>query len=249
MLLAMDGNKRILSLRRRSGIRGIATLAGILFGTTLLVLGLMFGVVSEAFAAPSVEAVILDLESNDVQPAVASMSTTASEVDEEPARYNFASVQGISSLQVVPGGEAQGVIRFYNVDGNRITHVTLEVSDESRIPGGWVVEIDPPLHDEEVQLGDQTTTVTENLAVEPAGLSSGPIEDVPEGMVCITVPNRGYVLARVATIIIRVPDSEGAGVTGDIKITATASWLGQSGTAAIKQTRDFDFSVKTRISS
>jgi len=239
----------MFSLRRRSGIRGAAIWIGGLFGIVLLVSGLMFGIVGEAFAGPSVEAVVLDLESNDVQPVVASMSTTASEVDEEPARYSFASVQGTSSFQVVPGGEAQGVIRFYNVDGNRVTRITLEVSGESRIPSGWVVEIDPPLHDEEVQFGDQTATVTENLAVEPAGLSSGPIEDVPEGMVCITVPNRGYVLAKVATIIIRVPDSEGTGVTGDIKITAVASWLGQNGVGTINQTRDFDFNVKTRISS
>ena len=42
--------------------------------------------------------------------------------------YSLASAQETKNLQVIPGEEpAQGVIYFYNVAGNKITHITLEV--------------------------------------------------------------------------------------------------------------------------
>jgi len=167
---------------------------------------------------------------------------------EEAPKYNFASAQGSSSLQVIPGSECRGVIYFYNVDGNRITHITLEVVEA---PSDWEVEIDPPLHDIEVGFGGAIITVIENLHAEPTELSSEEIEDVPEGMVCLTLPNKlgegipGYALAQPAYIIIRVPESEEVGITGEIKIHAVAEWLGQSGPGQIGQTRDFDFTLTT----
>ena len=139
---------------------------------------------------------------------------------EEPAKYSFASAQGASNLQVIPGEECRGVIYFYNIDGNRITHITLGVAEA---PGNWEVEIDPPLHDIEVSFGGQIITVTENLHAEPTELSSEEIGDVPEGMVSLAVPNRGYALAKPAYIIVRVPESEEVGTKGDIEITAVAS--------------------------
>lgn len=158
---------------------------------------------------------------------------------QEAAKYNFASAQGSKQIKVIPGGEGKGVIYFYNIDGNRITHITLEVS---QAPDNWEVEIEPPLGEIQVEIGGTIFTVTENLHVEPSELSSEEIEDVPEGMVCLTVPNRGYALAKAAYIIVRVPDSEEIGAKGEISISAVAEWLGQTGAAAIKQSRDFDFS-------
>ena len=160
---------------------------------------------------------------------------------DEAASYNFASAQGPKEIQVVPGDEGWGVIYFYNIDGNRITHITLDVS---QVPDSWEVEIQPPLDEIEVEIGGTIVTVTENLHVEPSELLSEEAEDVPEGMVCITVPTRGYALAKPAYIIVRVPESEEIGTNGDIVISAEAVWLGQTGAAAIKQARDFDFSVE-----
>jgi hypothetical protein len=48
----------------------------------------------------------------------------------------------------------------------------------------------------------------------------------------------------VASIIVRVPNSTEVGTTGNITISAVAQWLGQTGAAAIKQARDFDFLVE-----
>ena len=160
---------------------------------------------------------------------------------QEAAKYNFASSQGSKELKVIPGDEAWGVIYFYNIDGNRITHITLDVS---QVPDSWDVEIQPPKHEIEVEIGGRIVTVTENLHIEPSEVLSEEDEDAPEDIVCITVPTRGYALAKAARIIVRVPESEEIGTRGDIVISAKAAWLGQSGAAAIKQARDFDFSVE-----
>jgi len=172
--------------------------------------------------------------------AGAFVSMVDSRETQDSSRYSLATAQGAASLRVDPGGEANGVIYFYNIDGNRTTHITLEVV---QAPDGWEVEIDPPLHDTQVGFGRDMITVTENLCAEPTELSSEEIEDVAEGMVCLIVPSRGYALAKKVTITIRVPESEEAGTKGDVKITAVASWLGQSGAATVGQTRDFDFTV------
>lgn len=159
----------------------------------------------------------------------------------EPAKYNFATAQGDKQIKVIPGKEGKGVIYFYNIDGNRITHVTLEVS---QAPSNWEVKIDPPLHETKVEIGGQVVTVNENLYIEPSELLSQPAADVPSGTASITVPGRGYTLAKVANIIVQVPETENIGKKVDLKISGTAEWLGQTGSAAIKQNRNFDFSVQ-----
>ena len=160
---------------------------------------------------------------------------------QEPAKYNLASAQGNKDLKVTPGGEGTGVIYFYNIDGNRITHISLEVS---QAPSDWQVELQPPAGEIQVEIGGTIVTVTENLHVEPSEVLLQEPESVPQGMVCITVPNRGYALAKAANIIVRVPESEEIGTKADITISAVAEWLGQTGAAAIKQERDFNFSVE-----
>lgn len=160
--------------------------------------------------------------------------------DEEPAKYNFASAQGEKNLRIPVGEEGRGYIYFYNIDGNRITHITLEVS---QAPAGWEVSIEPPLSETEVLVSGIPTTVSENLYVAPTELLPEEPENVPPGMVSIMVPGRGYALGKAAEIIITVPEETPLGSTGEIKIAAEAAWLGQTGAAAIKQTRDFDFTV------
>ena len=160
---------------------------------------------------------------------------------QEAAKYNFASSQGSKELKVVPGGEGWGVIYFYNIDGNRITHITLDVS---QAPTNWDIEIRPSQHELETTIGGMVVTTTGNLHVRPSELLPGETEAVPEDMVCIKIPDRGYALAKPAYIIIKVPESEEIGSTGDILISAEAEWLGQGGAAAIKQARNFQFTVR-----
>lgn len=190
----------------------------------------------------------------------------------DDAKYNFASAQGSGDLQVIPGSTTTGAIYFYNVDGNRTTYITLEVvadPDDSEMevvesePGKlyevswgdttWEVEIEPALHDIQVQLNPDAdpVTVPVNLYAEPTEVSDEEIEDVPEGMTCLTLPNKldedvpGYALAKPVYINISVPEGEEIGNTNSIRILATGSWLGQSGSAALSQQRDFDFNITT----
>lgn len=159
---------------------------------------------------------------------------------DEPAKYNFASAQGDKELKIVPGDEVRGNIYFYNIDGNRITHITLEVS---QAPSGWEVTIEPPLSETQVLVNDMPVTVVENLYVEPAEVLSEEPQDVPEGMVVIKVPTRGYTLGKQAQVVVKVPEDTPLGTTSTINIAAEAFWLGQTGAAAIKQARDFEFNV------
>jgi hypothetical protein len=169
------------------------------------------------------------------------MAMASSALAEESARYNFASVQGSQNIQILPGSDGTGNMYFYNIEGNRITHVTLEVS---QAPAGWQVEIQPPLGDTQVEVNGQLVTVTENLYVEPSEASSEVIKDVPEGMVCIPVSQRGYALAKEARIIVQVPAAEEIGTKGEITVSATAWWLGQGGAVAFSQSRNFNFTIE-----
>ena len=159
---------------------------------------------------------------------------------DEAAVYNFASAQGDKNLGIPSGRVGQGNIYFYNIDGNRITHITLIVS---QAPEGWDVTIEPPPGETHLSISGIPVTITENLYVEPSELLDEEPSAVPDGLVSIKVPGRGYTLGKEARIIITVPDSAIPGATGDITIAAEASWLGQSGAAAVKQARDFDFYV------
>ena len=159
---------------------------------------------------------------------------------QEQPRYNFASAQGSKEISVTPGGEGKGSIYFYNIDGNRITHISLEVS---QAPSGWEVTIEPPLSETQVLVSGLPVTVEENLYVEPSELLAEEPQDIPEGMVSIKIPGRGYALGKVAQVVVSVPETASLGTTGEITIAGEAAWLGQSGSAAIKQARDFDFSV------
>lgn len=118
---------------------------------SLLILGIsltLFASFSSLALGSSLNTDASYMETDDIQLTEVPVNTITDQVAEEPAKYNFASAQGASSLRVVPGGEVKGVIRFYNIDGNRTTHITLEAV---QAPENWEVEIVPPLHDTEVQ--------------------------------------------------------------------------------------------------
>jgi hypothetical protein len=169
------------------------------------------------------------------------LTLSSAALAQEPAKYNFASAQGSAEINITPNGESPGSIYFYNIDGNQITHIVLEVS---QAPANWQVTIQPPLGETRVEIGGKIVTVNETLYIEPSQVLSQKVENTPAGTVCITVPQRGYALAKEAKIIVKVPASEKIGAKGEIIIAATAQWLGQSGAVAIKQNRDFNFSVE-----
>ena len=159
---------------------------------------------------------------------------------QEDAKYNFGSAQGAKTLTISPGGEATTKLFFYNIYGNRITHIVLEVADA---PQGWDITIEPALHETNVIVSGIPTTVEENLFVEPGSDVAESIpDDVPEGIEYISSPI-GFVGAKPVLISIKVPEDAKLGTVAKITIDGTASWLGQTGTAAITQGRSFEYTV------
>jgi len=159
---------------------------------------------------------------------------------DEVAQYNFASAQGDKAINIIPGQEGSGAIYFYNIDGNRTTHITLAVSQS---PTGWDVGVEPPLGERKLLVSDMPVTVEENLYVEPSELLAEEPAEVPEGMVSLKIPGRGYTLGKQARVVIGLPETVPFGTTETIVIAAEAFWLGQTGAAAVKQAREFEFTV------
>jgi len=159
---------------------------------------------------------------------------------QEEAKYNFGSAQSAKELTIAPGDEVTTKLYFYNIYGNRITHISLEVGE---VPKNWDVSIDPPLHETSVIVSGVATTVEENLFAEPGSDVAESIpDDVPEGIEYISSPV-GFVGAKPVLIKIKVPSNEKLGTVANVRIDGTASWLGQTGTAAITQSRSFEYIV------
>ena len=158
---------------------------------------------------------------------------------QEDAKYNFGSAQADKELKTNPGGEITTKLYFYNIYGNRITHIKLEVSE---FPENWIISLTPETHDAEVDISGILTTINENLYVEP---SSDVVEEipknVPEGIEYIS-SSVGYIGAKPVEIKIKVPENENYG-SYNLRIDASAFWLGQQGTAEIQQSRSFDYKI------
>jgi len=159
---------------------------------------------------------------------------------QEEAKYNFGSAQSAKELNIAPGGEATTKLYYYNIYGNRITHISLSVAE---VPKNWIISIEPALHKTTVSVSGVPTTVEENLFVEPpSDVAESIPTNVPEGIEYISSPV-GFVGAKPVKIKIKVPPDEKLGAVANVRIDAVAAWLGQTGTAAITQGRSFEYKV------
>lgn len=162
---------------------------------------------------------------------------------QESASYNLGSAMGAKEFNVAPGQEAEGILYFYNVFGNRTTHISLAVSEA---PEDWEIEIEPELHTTAVDVAGVLTEVTENLYAEPDEIVDKIPAEGREGFVYIPAPNvGGFIPAKQVKVKIKVPDDEELGKTFLVEIEATGEWLGQTGTVAFKQNRDFEYKITT----
>jgi len=159
---------------------------------------------------------------------------------QEDAKYNFGSAQQTSSLTVSAGSTVSTKLYFYNVFGNRITHLSLSAEN---LPEGWTVSFDPPLHTVTVNISGVITTIEENLnVVPPSDVFETKPETAPEGIQFIG-SSIGYIGAKPVVVTFSVPESEQLGTSHNITITGVAKYLGQTGAAAISQSRGFDYTV------
>ena len=157
---------------------------------------------------------------------------------QEDAKYNFGSAQADKELKANPGGEIITKLFFYNIYGNRITHIKLDVSD---FPENWIISLTPETHAASVDISGVITTVNENLYVEISEAFDEIPKFVPEGIEYIS-SSVGYIGANPVEIKIKVPENEKFG-SYTLRIDASAFWLGQEGTAEIQQSRSFDYKI------
>ncbi len=157
---------------------------------------------------------------------------------EEP-KYNFGTMQADKELNIAPGETAITKLYFYNVYGNRITHITLEAV---KVPENWDISIEPVLHEITVDVSGIPTTVEENLDVKPSEAVDEIPSTIPEGIEYISSPV-GYIGADPVKVKITIPKNEKIGKIGEVRIDALASWLGQDGMVTLTQGRSFDYKI------
>ena len=172
--------------------------------------------------------------------AVFSGLVVAQDGDAGVPQYNFGSMQPSKNLAGKPGQTIETRLYFYNIYGNRPTHIKLEIVDK---PENWDVEIVPSARDVDYEVAGVIQTVQENLVVYPsevkekAGKDSKDKEWIKSKV--------GYVESDFVDVRISIPENEKIGVTKNIKINGKAFWLGQGGNIALEQERDFEYAVKT----
>jgi len=154
---------------------------------------------------------------------------------QEATRYNFASLQSGNILSIPQGRTGIGNIYFYNVDGNRITHIALEIVES---PDNWNISIEPELHTATYNISGLIVEIDENVFVEPSFLSDKPLDES-----YIQIGDRGYAPAKAVDIIVKIPADEIPGKKEKIVVRTNAQWLGQTGAAALGQSRDFTYTV------
>lgn len=163
---------------------------------------------------------------------------------EEGPKYNFGTTAASGTILLEPGQNMKvPAIYFFNVFGNRITHVSLTLTD---YPKGWNVKIEPELHEVQVNISGTIVTSTESLYASPSQAVAEIPEKPDEGTQYITLGGiEGYVPAKTAYLNITAPPGTPLGGSYTISVSAVGSWFGQAANVALSQERSFNFEVKT----
>lgn len=170
-------------------------------------------------------------------------------VSAQSAEYNFGTTQQSNVIEVEPGKAATTKIFFYNIWGNRVTHVRLDITQQPE-GEGWNVELSPPLSNVTLNVTGIVVTVEENLFAVPCKIDDSwcPTSDpIPrEGVEFLSASGvEGKVPAKYAVITVTAPESIPLWQEFPLKISASAEWYGEGGIVALSQARDFSYTIKT----
>ena len=157
------------------------------------------------------------------------------------AGYNFGSMQPEKVFSLNPGQEFMTKIYFYNVYGDKPTHVKLEIVEQ---PEDWDVELIPELEEVGYDVSGIIQTIEENLVVEESEVLDEPGKEI-EGIEYIR-SKVGYIGANFVELKIFIPEDEELGETKNILVKANAFWLGSSGMLDINQEREFDYTINIK---
>lgn len=166
---------------------------------------------------------------------------------QESAQFNFGTAQRDKLVVIEPGKTAETEIYFYNIFGNRATHVTLDIVEK---PEGWDIKIEPALHNITLNVTGVITTTQENLYAVPCKVDESwcPTNDTTprEGVKYIGGSGvEGRIPAKIVTVTITAPEGLPLWKNYPLTITATAQWFGEAGMVALTQQRDFSYTLRT----
>lgn len=162
--------------------------------------------------------------------------------EDEPV-YNFGSMQSSKYIFVEPGEKTVTKLYFFNIHGNRVTHIKLFAQE---VPDGWEVEFKPVRHIEMFNVSGVIVNSSENLFVSPTQPVPKRPESKEDGLKYIPMDNvDGLVPAKVVEVTINAPGDAPLGKEYKIKVEALANWFGQTGMVSFSQSRNFEYIVKT----
>ncbi len=165
----------------------------------------------------------------------------------EGGEYNFGTMQAEKFIAVEPGKTAEAKLYFFNVNGNRDTHVSLALSE---IPNGFTAELIPAVHNASYNISGIVVETQENLVAKVTPRSTLPKqkpESVPEGVEYVTMGGvEGFVPAQVVTIRLTAPADAPLWSTYKLRVSAVAGWfdVGSTGPISVKQVREFIYEVR-----
>lgn len=151
-----------------------------------------------------------------------------------------------ANLEAIPGETVTAVWNFYNIHGDRITHVALEPVN---IPLGWEVSFEPGLRLVPYNVSGIIENINENVGLLPIDVVLQRPDIPSEGMDYIKHPNEeGYIPIRPVKIHIRVPENTEMGKTYYFNITAIGNCFQGEGTAIPGVSTEYQVAVKTKAS-
>jgi len=150
-----------------------------------------------------------------------------------------------------PGTNATLMFYIFNAYGNRITHVTLSVTNN---PQNLDVQF-PPLYTKPYIISGIKTDIVENLFVCNLSIVEEqpaiPIHDdfcYNDTIYYLRTTNiTGYIPAKKVEIKVKIPENAEYGATYEVTIGVVARWYDEFGTSQVNQARSFP--VKIRIAS
>ncbi len=107
-----------------------------------------------------------------------------------------------AGAKVKPGTEVLVVWNFYNLYGDRTTHISVTKTSGP----DWDIRYEPTFHEEQYEISGVVTPMNENLAVENSSVVLEIPSTIPEGMDYVKHPSKdGYIPVKTLKIYIKVP--------------------------------------------
>ena len=170
---------------------------------------------------------------------LASIAAVAVFAQNAPA-YSLGTMQPMKTYVSSPGKNVTLTFYIFNAYGNRISHITLAVSDN---PNNLAIAL-PPLQTNTWNISGIMTQIQENLYVEPMPIVEEQPANPPAGIYYLRSTNvTGFIPAKKVEAVVSIPSDVTLGTTYSFTIMAAANWYGELGTSQVSQSRPFTYSI------